>query len=648
MTHDLLWKPSPAAIDAAAMTKFLRVAEQRAGRSFGNYHELWSWSVTEIDAFWQLVWDQADVRHSTPPSETLVSTDMPGANWFPGTRLNFAANLLRHQDDHPAIVARSESRDREVISYRELFDRVAACARGLARLGVTTGDRVAGFMANVPETVIAMLATTSLGAIWSSSSPDFGFQGVMDRFGQIEPKVLIATDGYRYQGKAFDRMDEIRHLHESLPHLEEVVIVPFLHESPDTTGFLSWADLTSETVTELPFCELPFDHPVYIMYSSGTTGKPKCIVHGAGGVLLQHWKEHVLHTGITRDDRVFYFTTCGWMMWNWLISSLQIGATIVLYDGAPAYPRRESLFDLIDEESLTVFGTSPKFLSFCEHANMRPRNSHRLDSLRTILSTGAPLAGANFDYVYGAIRPEVCLSSISGGTDIVSCFMLGNPTLPVYREEIQCRGLGMAVECWSDDGQSLTDRVGELVCTQPVPSMPVSFWNDPDGSLYRGAYFEHFPGVWRHGDYIKITERSGVIVYGRSDATLNPGGVRIGTAEIYAPVEAMDEVVDSLVIGQRWHDDIRVVLFVVLAEGVVWSDALHQRIRATIRERTTPRHVPAVIVPAPAIPHTLNGKKVEIAVTRIIHGESVTNRDALANPESLDFFADLPHLDSAE
>jgi len=529
------------------------------------------------------------------------------------------------------------------ITYRELFDRVAKCAEALKRLGIKKGDRVAGMVPNVAEAIVAMLATTSLGAVWSSCSPDFGFQGVLDRFGQIQPKVLIAADGYRYNGKVHDSLERVREVVDAIPSIEQAVIIGHVADRP-TLGhprLIHWASFVDTPATDITFAQVEFDHPVYIMYSSGTTGKPKCIVHGGGGTLLQHAKEHILHTDLSREDVITYYTTCGWMMWNWLVSALGVGATVFIYDGSPSHPSLSVLWRAVDAEGITVFGTSPKYLSALEARGNRPRDKFDLSSLRAILSTGAPLSEANFAYVYDAIKTDVQLASISGGTDIVSCFMLGNPTLPVYSGEIQSRGLGMKVETYNDAGESVVDEVGELVCTAPFPSRPVFFWDDPEHKKYRAAYFDVYPDVWRHGDYIKITKHGGVVVYGRSDATLNPGGVRIGTAEIYGPVEALDEIEDSLAVGQEYDGDTRIILFVVLAGEATLDAAMEKKIKAAIRDARTPRHVPAKIVAVHDIPHTLNGKKVELAVTEILHGREVTNRDALANPESLEEYRKL-------
>ena len=616
------------------------------GREFTSYVELYDWSVSDPADFWESIWKQSRIKHSTAYSQVLSGEKMFKAQFFTGARLNFAENLLRHRDDHTAIIHWQEGADPVRLSYKQLYKQVAECARGLRALGLDAGDRVASFLPNTPETVIAMLATTALGAIWSSCSPDFGLKGVLDRFGQIEPKVLFTADGYRYGGKEFDSLSVVSQIVSTVKSIQQIVVVPRIKEAPPRVSGKSvlWSHLVSNYAEEIDFEQLPFDYPIYIMYSSGTTGKPKCIVHGAGGTLLQHYKEHVLHTDLRREDVLMYFTTCGWMMWNWLVSGLQVGATIMLFDGSPGQDKARVLWKAIQDEKITVFGTSPKFLSASESAGRKPKEEFDLSSLRTILSTGAPLVGANYDWVYGQVKEDVQLASISGGTDIISCFALGNPILPVYREELQCCGLGMKVEVYDDSGTPVVNKVGELVCSAPFVSMPVSFWNDPGDELYRAAYFDHFNDVWRHGDYVRLTPRGGLVIYGRSDATLNPGGIRIGTAEIYAPVEAMPEIADSLVVAQKWQDDTRVVLFVVLHDGYRLTDNLVSEIKDRIREDATPRHVPAKIVAVSEIPHTLNGKKVEIAVTKIIHGQPVFNRDALANPDSLDQFIDMQAL----
>jgi acetoacetyl-CoA synthetase len=584
----------------------------------------------------------------------LLNADrMPGARWFPDARLNFAENLLRKRDEDDAIVFWGEDKVLNRLTHAELYRAVAHLAAALRDQGVEPGDRVAAYMPNMPETVIAMLAAASLGAVFTSASPDFGVQGVLDRFGQTAPKVLVAVDGYHYAGKQIDCMGKLAEIAAGLPSLKRVVVVPYVHATHQLGG-IAHARMLADFVapfhntTEIAFAALPFDHPLYIMYSSGTTGVPKCIVHGAGGSLLQHIKEHQLHADVRAGDRLFYFTTCGWMMWNWLVSGLASGATLLLYDGSPFAAGGSILFDYADAEGMTHFGTSAKFIDAAAKAGLKPRETHRLDSLRAMLSTGSPLVAEGFDYVYRDIKQDLCLSSISGGTDILSCFVLGCPILPVWRGEIQCRGLGMAVEVFDDDGQAVREEKGELVCLKPFPSMPIGFWNDADGSRYHAAYFESYPGIWCHGDFCEITRHDGLIIHGRSDATLNPGGVRIGTAEIYRQVERLDEVVESLVIGQDWPPDapgdVRVVLVVKLREGLRLDDALIDRIRRTIREHTTPRHVPARVVQVDDIPRTKSGKIVELAVRNVVHGRPVKNLEALANPQALDSFRDRPEL----
>ena len=631
------------------MRKFLDYVNGRGCQQHEDYADLYQWSVTEIDDFWRTIWDYSRIIHSGRFTDVREGNDIRTASWFPGARLNFAENLLRYRDNRRATSYWSEDSSPIYLTYAEVYNLVARCACGLRRLGVQKGDRVAAFIANIPEAIIGMLAATSIGAIWSSCSPDFGFQGVLDRFGQIEPKVLITANGYQYHGKQISSMDTVRSISETISSIEKIVIIPKLASPVQAAGTesISWDTLLKNDASEIEFEQLPFDHPVYIMYSSGTTGVPKCIVHGAGGTLLQHYKELVLHTDLQRDDTITYYTTCGWMMWNWLVSSLMAGATVFLYDGSPSYPDLSILFQAIEREKITIFGTSPKFISSCGNAGLKPGELHNLSSLRTILSTGAPLSIADFEYVYRRINPDIQLSSISGGTDIISCFMLGNPMLPVYRGELQCRGLGMKVETYNDSGESVINEVGELVCTDKFPSRAVCFWNDPDGDKYQSAYFNHFPGVWRHGDYILINDHGAVVVYGRSDATLNPGGVRIGTAEIYGPVESMPEIEECVVIGQKFEDDIRIVLFVVPKTGVTLDETLKRKIRERIRSERSPRHVPNIILPITQVPRTINGKKVEVAVTRVVHGLDVPNRDALANPESLSQFIDIPELRTA-
>jgi len=642
-----LWTPDPEHARTTHMARFI----ERIGRdhpSVTDYASLYAFSIDHPVRFWRRVWEYAEVRGELGSRDVEHWPRMPGTRWFPGARLNFAENLLRRIDDGIAIEFAGEGDMRRSLSWCELNDQVARVRSALLALGVGPGHRVAGYLPNLPETVIAMLGAASLGAVWSSCSPDFGSRGVLDRFGQIEPKVLFAAAAYRYNGKTHDCMARLAELLPELPSVEQVVIVPHAADQVDIgcldRAAVTWDAFTSPDPAPLEFERLPFDHPLYILYSSGTTGVPKCIVHGAGGTLMQHLKELMLHTDVRAGDRLFYFTTCGWMMWNWLVSGLAAEATLVLYDGSPFHPGRNALWDLIDEKGIAIFGTSAKWIAACDKAGARPRESHRLERLRAILSTGSPLLPESFDYVYRDIKPDVQLSSISGGTDIVSCFALGNPLLPVWRGELQCRGLGMKVEIRNDDGDVVEDETGELTCSMPFPSMPVGFYNDADGSRYRAAYFEKFPGLWSHGDYARLTEHGGVVIYGRSDATLNPGGVRIGTAEIYRQVEKLDEVLEALCVGQDWNDDVRVVLFVVLREGIVLDEALIDRIRATIRGNASPRHVPAKVLAVPELPRTVSGKITELAVRDVIHGRAVKNTSALANPEALEHFRNLAEL----
>ncbi len=645
-----LWTPSPARVAATQMDAFRRFISSRHQLELADYPQLHAWSVSEREAFWQAIVDFFEVRFSQAPQAVLEEgAHMPSARWFAGATLNFAEHLLRRRDEHPALVAIAEDGGREVLTYRELAAQVAGLQKSLAAVGVGQGDRVAAVMPNTWQTVVGMLATTSLGATWSSCSPDFGTQGVIDRFGQIEPKVLIAAGGYRYAGNSIDQTDKLNEILAQMPTLQQLVVVPYSRPEARAEDYQSranvalWSDFF-QPGGEPQFTQVAFDHPLYILYSSGTTGVPKCIVHGTGGVLLQHLKEHGLHTDLTADDTLFYYTTCGWMMWNWLVSGLAIGATLVLFDGSPFQPGPERLMDLIDAENISIFGTSAKYLAALEKAEVEPAKSHSLKTLKTILSTGSPLSHESFDYVYRAFKAEVCLSSISGGTDIVSCFALGNPVLPVYRGEIQCKGLGMAVEVWNDDGKRLIGEKGELVCSKHFPSIPVVFWNDKNDEKFRAAYFETFPGIWAHGDYAEETPRGSLIIHGRSDAVLNPGGVRIGTAEIYRQVEKIEEVLESIAIGQQWQGDVRVVLFVRLREGVTLDEALRNRICDVIRANTTSRHVPAKVIAVADIPRTISGKIVELAVRNVVHGQPVKNTDALANPEALRLFADLDEL----
>ncbi|RLA46549.1 MAG: acetoacetate--CoA ligase [Gammaproteobacteria bacterium] len=668
-----LWQPDSEHINQTNMIRFIRFIESEYRIAFENYQQFHQWSVDQSEQFWQSIWLFSELIASEPWQTVLSDEEkFPGASWFKGARLNFAENLLRfgrkncdgdrkangndtdHRGDSIALVSRLENGERYELSYAELFDEVEMLAAGLKAAGVGVGDRVAAFMPNVAETVIAMLATTSLGAIWSSCSPDFGINGVMDRFGQIEPKVLFACDGYHYNGKIINSLPQLKEISQRINSIGKLVIVPVVHRADpqklDLGGIsnaVHYADMqVADSTPPLSFAQLPFDHPLYIMYSSGTTGVPKCIVHSAGGTLLQHLKEHTLHVDLKPEDTLFYFTTCGWMMWNWLVNGLACGATLVLYDGSPFAPTSEALIDMIDEENISIFGTSAKYIAALEKEGIKPRESHELSGLKTILSTGSPLSHESFRYVYRDIKSDVCLSSISGGTDILSCFVLGNPCLPVYEGEIQCIGLGMAVEIWNDSGLPVVAEKGELVCIKPFPSCPISFWNDPDNKKFHQAYFDTYPDIWAHGDYGEITENNGIIIHGRSDAVLNPGGVRIGTAEIYRQVEKVDAVIDSICIGQKWDDDVRVVLFVVLRQGLTLDEELTKTIRSTIRANATPRHVPEKIIQVADIPRTISGKIVELAVRNVVHGEPVKNTDALANPLALQHFADLAQLQS--
>ena len=641
-----LWQPSPAQIECSHMLRFQQQLKSQLNLSFADYEELHQWSVDKPEEFWAQLWQYSDIRASVPYSAVLSDSEkFPGAKWFEGSRLNFAENLLRNRSDKTALIARLENGARKTMSYGELYQQVAQLAAALRSAGVVKGDRVAGFMPNVAETIVAMLATSSIGAIWSSCSPDFGINGVMDRFGQIEPKVLFACNGYYYNGKTIDSTPRVKQIVEQIDSVEHLVLVQVTEAQTDIAQAVSYSDfLVRKNTPELQFEQLPFDHPLYIMYSSGTTGVPKCIVHGAGGTLIQQLKEQQLHTNLQPQDVLFYFTTCGWMMWNWLVAGLASEATLVLYDGSPFYPEPKSLIDMAEQEQISIFGTSAKYIAALEKAHVVPRETHQLEHLKAVLSTGSPLSHESFQYVYRDIKADLCLSSISGGTDILSCFVLGNPSLPVWEGEIQCRGLGMAVEIWNEQGQAVTEQKGELVCVKPFPSAPIYFWNDPENKKYLSAYFETYANIWAHGDYGEITAHNGVIIHGRSDAVLNPGGVRIGTAEIYRQVEKLDEVVDSICIGQEWDDDVRVVLFVVLRAGLSLNDNLIGKIRSSIRSETTPRHVPAKVIAVTDIPRTISGKIVELAVRKVVHGQAVTNTDALANPEALELFKNLPEL----
>ncbi len=652
--QDILWSPSPARMADSNLRRFIDCIAARRDLPTGDYATLHRWSLERPDAFWFEVAHFADVKADWAAAPVLENGHaMPGARWFPGARLNYAENLLHYRDDHPALIAYDERGQRRVLSYRQLCAEVARIAAGLKEIGIQPGDRVAGFLPNIPEAVVAMLAATSLGAIWSSCSPDFGIAGVLDRFGQIAPKVIFTADGYHYAGKTIDSIAPMAGVLNALPSVTTTIVIARIADRPRLEPLESAGrralrfEQMGSLQAKLQFERLPFDHPLFVMYSSGTTGKPKCIVHGAGGTLLQHLKEHQLHVDLKRDDRLFYYTTCGWMMWNWLVSGLASGAALVLYDGSPTHPDVGALWQIAETEHISIFGTSPKYLASVEKAGYHPLEKHSLPALRTLLSTGSPLSPEGFDFVYQHIKTDVQLASISGGTDLISCFALGQPFAPVRRGELQCAGLGMAVDVVNDKGESLPPgEKGELVCRQPFPSMPIGFWNDPEQARYRASYFERFPGLWHHGDYATRTETGGFIIFGRSDAVLNPGGVRIGTAEIYRQVEQLPEVLESLCIGQDWQDDVRVVLFVKLREGIELDETLRQRIREQIRRNTTPRHVPAKILAVADIPRTISGKIVELAVRNLVHGLPVTNTEALANPGALELFRDLTELRS--
>ncbi|MCG3644535.1 acetoacetate--CoA ligase [Pseudomonas putida] len=649
--NDVLWRPSTTQIEASRMDAFRRRVNLRYNLQLDDYQALHGWSIEQRADFWQTLAEFFHVHWHTPPSQVLSEgPQMPDAQWFANATLNFAEHLLRRRDDRPAVVAVREDGQREVFSHAELAAQVAGLQTAFKAAGIVPGDRVAAIMPNTWQTLVAMLACTSLGAVWSSSSPEFGVHGIIDRFGQIEPKLLIVCAGYQYAGKAIDQVTKVNQVCAQLPGLEQLIVVPHTRKGTRADEFQAanvslWDDFF-QPGGEPRFTPLPFDHPLYILYSSGTTGVPKCIVHRAGGVLLQHLKEHGLHNDLKADDVLFYYTTCGWMMWNWLASGLAVGATLVLYDGSPFHPGPGRLLDLIEAEGIHAFGTSAKYLAALEQAGLEPATSHCLTSLRLLLSTGSPLSPHSYDYVYDKIKADLWLVSMSGGTDIVSCFVLGNPTLPVRRGEIQCKGLGMAVEVWNEQGQPVVDEKGELVCTRNFPSMPLGFWNDPDGRRYQDAYFSQFPGVWAQGDYAEQRASGGMVIHGRSDAVLNPGGVRIGTAEIYRQVEKVEQVVESVAIGQDWNGDVRVVLFVRLHDGLQLDEALRQQIRQVIRQYTTPRHVPAVIAQVSDIPRTISGKLVELAIRDVVHGRPVKNTDALANPEALEQFRDRAELKS--
>jgi len=644
-----LWSPSAADVANASVTSLMAQASARSRRELADYAALHRWSVEDRETFWDMIWDVCGVV-GEKGGRVLVDGDrMPGAKFFPDARLNFAENLLRSRGDGDAIVFQGEDKVSRRVSWDELHALVSRIQQVFRAAGVTSGDRVAAMIPNMPEAVAGMLAAASLGAIWSSCSPDFGEQGVLDRFGQIEPVVFIAADGYWYNGKAIDVGTKTAAIAARLPSVRKVLVVDYLGRADEVAAGIAGAETLASAAArfeagDVTYERLPFSHPLYILYSSGTTGIPKCIVHSAGGTLLQHLKEHRFHAGLREGDRFFYFTTCGWMMWNWLVSGLASGVTLLLYDGSPFHPDGNVLFDFAQRERMTYFGTSAKFIDAVRKAGLRPIDTHDLSSVRTISSTGSPLSPEGFAFVYEGIRKDVHLASISGGTDIVSCFVLGVPVMPVWIGEIQAAGLGMAVDVWNDEGRPVRREKGELVCTKAFPSMPVGFWNDPNGEKYHAAYFDRFENVWCHGDFAEWTEHDGMIIYGRSDATLNPGGVRIGTAEIYNQVEQLPEVVEALCIGQDWDDDVRVVLFIRLAPGAALDEELEKKIRTKVRTGASPRHVPAKIIAVSDIPRTKSGKITELAVRDVVHGRAVKNREALANPEALELFRGLAEL----
>jgi len=642
----ILWKPDNN--QQTHFNHFIDLVNSKYELDLKTYDDLYDWSVNNISQFWENTLDYSDIVYSGTYDRVIDNLKIkPGVKWFPGISLNFAENLLKYRDDKTAIISKIENHPQRKITYHQLFVEVEKLAAALRDLGVTRGDRVAGFLPNIPEAIIATLATASIGAIWSSSSPDFGIKSVTDRFSQIKPKIIFSASAYLYNGKSYSSIEKLQEIIKQLPTIQTVVIIDYLNTGPDYSKIpnsIDYETLLSNDPDPIDFEQVAFDHPLYVLYTSGTTGLPKSIVHGTGGTLVQHKKEFLLHCDVDREDVVFYYTTCGWMMWNWLVSFLSTGATIVLYDGSPFHPDPKAMWDMIDELGITIFGTSAKFIDACKNNDLSPKTFSHLSTLRTILSTGSPLVDESFDYVYEHVKPSVQLGSISGGTDLISCFALSSPVLPVYRGELQCRGLGMDVDAFDENGNSVRNKKGELVCKSPFPSMPVFFWNDDSGDKYRKAYFDKFPNVWAHGDFIEINERGGLKIFGRSDATLNPGGVRIGTAEIYRVVEAFNEVGDSLVIGQEWEGDQRMILFLKLSDSYEINDNLIQKIKQSIRAACSPRHVPEIILPTEDIPYTISGKKVEIAVKKIIDGEDVVNRDALANPESLDLYISIPEL----
>ena len=645
----MLWKPSDERAKSTHMYRFMQFVNEKHNKDFTEYQPLYQWSVDNIPEFWAAMWEFADIKASKPYDQVVDDPHkMPGTKWFSGAELNFAENLLRYRDDHVALIFQGEAEQVRKVTYKELYNEVAQLAKSLKDMGVQVGDRVVGFVPNMPEAIIAMLAATSLGATWSSCSPDFGIKGVLDRFGQIKPKVLFTANGYWFKGKNLDSLGRISDILKELPTIEKVVVVPYTEQEPDISGVPNAVHYrefkASETNLDMEFVQVPFMHPHYIMYSSGTTGLPKCMVQSAGGVLINQLKELLLHTDLKREDNIFYFTTCGWMMWNWLTCSLAVGATLMLYDGNAFHPNPGALWKMAQDHKVTIFGTSAGYIAAVQNAGVRPGKEYDLSSIKALLSTGSPLSVEGFEFVYEEVNKDLELASISGGSDINGCFAGGNPMGPVYAGELQCRNLGMKVEAFDENGKPVRNQQGELVCMAASPSMPIYFWEDPDGQKYHDAYFDVYPNIWRHGDFIEISDRGGVVIYGRSDATLNPGGVRIGTAEIYRQVEAIPEIEDSLVVGQEWKNDVRVILFVKMAEGKELTDDLQKKIKTTLRTNASPRHVPAKIITVPAIPYTLNMKKVELAVKKVIQGKAVLNKDALSNPESLDYFENIKEL----
>jgi acetoacetyl-CoA synthetase len=645
----MLWKPSEARIKNSHMYRFMNFVNKKYQKKFTEYAPLYEWSVENIPEFWEAMWEFAEVKASKPYDEVVDNPNkMPGVKWFSGARLNFAENLLRYRDDHVALIFQGEDHETRKVTYAELYDEVARLAKALRESGVKPGDRVVGFVPNMPEAIFAMLAATSAGATWSSCSPDFGIKGVLDRFGQIKPKVLFTANGYWFKGKNLDSIERISNILTELPSIEKVVVVPYTEKEPDIRSIpnaVHYRDFrSSESNLKIKFEQLPFEHPHYIMYSSGTTGLPKCMVQSAGGVLINQMKELLLHSDLKREDTIFYFTTCGWMMWNWLTCGLAVGATLVLYDGNPFHPTPGALWKMAQDHKITHFGTSAGYIAALMTAGVKPDKEYDLAPLKTLLSTGSPLSVEGFEFIYDHVKKDVQLASISGGSDINGCFAAGNPMGPVYAGELQCRCLGMKVEAFDERGKPIRNQQGELVCVAAAPPMPIYFWDDPKGEKYHNAYFDVYPGIWRHGDFIEINDRGGVVIHGRSDATLNPGGVRIGTAEIYRQVEQMPEIEDSLVVGQDWKGDVRVILFIKLAPGQNLTSDLKKKINTTLRANASPRHVPAKIIAVPDVPYTLNMKKVELAVKKVIQGQVVLNKDALRNPEVLDFYTAIKEL----